>query len=121
MVVMFLLCGFEVGLQTVECLLCRRRVARFDGAGKALIILVRLRIFAKRRASGTRSAAAEVLLKRGQRTGGRIEIARLQRAADGVEVLHGLTKVVLVRGVRIIRGGYAGDVAQNLFFHFVLV
>ena len=117
---MFLLGGFKISLQIGKRLLRSIRVSRFDCAGETLIILVRLRVRAKRFAGGTAGAARPVLLKRGQRTSSRIQVTRLQCAADGIEVLHRLAKIVLIRRVGIIGGGDAGYIAHSLCIYFHL-
>jgi len=111
--------GFKVVLQTGKGLLRGGEIAGFQSAGQILVIRVRLAVFAKGLAGGGlrigRRVALQGLLKAGQGTLRRGDVARLQGAADGLETFDDLGKAVLVGGLDGIIGRiYTGDVAHTV-------
>jgi hypothetical protein len=95
--------GLQIILQTRESLLRAGQIAGLQGANQALIVCIRLAVFAKGLIRGRLRIVRQCLLKGRQRALGSRNAARLDRAADGVEILDDLAETVLVR--RLIRAG----------------
>jgi hypothetical protein len=88
--------GLQIILQARESLLRAGKVAGFQGADQALVICIRLAVFAKGLIRSRLRIARQRLLKGRQRALGRRNAARLNRAADGIEIFDDLAKTVLV-------------------------
>ncbi len=95
--------GLQIILQTREGLLRGGEIAGLQGANEALVVCIRLAVFAKGLIGARLGIARQCLLKGRQRALGRGDAPRLDRAADGVEILDDLAKTVLVR--RLVRAG----------------
>jgi hypothetical protein len=88
--------GLQIILQTREGLLRGGEIAGLQGANEALVVCIRLAVFAKGLIRGRLGIVRQCLLKGRQRALGRRNAARLNRAADGIEIFDDLAKTVLV-------------------------
>ena len=83
----------QIGLQTREGFLGAGNIPRLEGADQTLVVCIGLAVVAKRLARRCWRIALQALhalLERGQGALGGGHIARLQSAADGIEIIDGL-------------------------------
>lgn len=116
--------SLKIVLQAGVCFLGGRKIAGLQGAGQILVVRVRLAVLAEGLAgcllrTALRAALGitlQRLLKAGQRRLGGGNIARGERAANGLEILNQLVHFAArVRGwVSVGVRGDTGDGAHNL-------
>jgi len=85
-------------------------------AGQVLEIGIRLSIFAEGLGGGRLGSALQRLLKRRHRTLGRVQVAGLEGAANGLEILQQLNGAIVVGG-----GRHTSNTACHIRFRYVLV
>ena len=108
------LCWLQIMLQTAECLLGSGQVTGLQIAGQVLVIGIRLGVFAEGLGGGGLGSALQRLLKRGHGTFGRVQVAGLEGAANGLEILGNRVRPALVRALIMVRDGrHAGNTAHK--------
>ena len=114
----------QIGLQTREGFLGAGNIPRLEGADQTLVVCIGLAVVAKRLARRCWRIALQALhalLERGQGALGGGYIARLQSAADGIEIIDGLGQSVLVCALArsLVRVGRRSDTRYGVHSCFL--